>query len=186
MKAVLLKLFQLDTEPKPWYETVQVDPLEEPAMRELEIQGFSVDILSGSNPLLDVGVPGSEPISTEQLENLLQARNQLTWLNLAGKGLQDDQLSILAQFPNLTRLRLQNNPITDAGVAHLQGLSHLESLNLYGTQITDEALQYIRNMPALQNLYLWQTKVSKEAVAQLQNDLPELEVDMGIEVAGGE
>jgi Leucine-rich repeat (LRR) protein len=81
---------------------------------------------------------------------------------------------------NLTRLHLENNPITDDGLKVIEGLPHLESLNLYGTKVTANALESLKTLPSLKKVFLWQTNVTAEEAVQLQEALPNVEVDAGI------
>jgi hypothetical protein len=60
-------------------------------------------------------------------------------------------------------------------------MPYLEYLNLYGTQVSDEGIQQLKSLKNLRKLYLWQTRATEEGVARLQEAMPQLEVNMGIE-----
>ena len=62
-------------------------------------------------------------------------------------------------------------------------MPHLESLNLYGTEVTKDVLETLKTLPSLKKVFLWQTKVTQEEAQQLQEALPEVEVDAGISLA---
>jgi hypothetical protein len=78
---------------------------------------------------------------------------------------------------------LENNPITEQGLKVIEGLPHLESLNLYGTNVTGAILETLQSLPSLKKVYLWQSKVSQEEAAQIQEALPEVDVDVGVNLS---
>ena len=93
------------------------------------------------------------------MKALAPIKDQIHWLSLAQTGLQDSDLTRVAEFTNLRRLRIENNPITNQGLAALPTLSKLEVLNLNGTQITAQGLSQLALLNNLQSLYLWSTGI---------------------------
>ncbi len=184
IKTLLMRDYKLDTRPKPYVETANTSPLAEEARKKLEETGFSVQMLAANSNFVEIGpkVVRSE-VSSEQIQSLLEAKDQITWINFGDAGLEDSDLEVIGQLPQLTRLRLEKNKITDAGVTHLKGLSHLESLNLYGTEITDASIDLIAALPALKKVYLWQTQVSQDGVENLRSRRPDLMIDTGFQFA---
>ena len=143
--------------------------------------GFRVRILSHEAGALDIVLPaestGGE--ASELLQALLPVKDQVYWLTLAGVGVQDSDLSLIAQFPNLTRLRMENNPITDLGISSLKSLTKLEVLNLNGTRITADALESLGKIKSLKSLYLWNTAVKPEDKEVKEMTLAEVNVVFG-------
>jgi hypothetical protein len=184
IKTLLMRDYKLDTRPKPYVETANTSPLAEGAKNALEEAGFSVQILAANSNFVEIGpkVVRSE-VSSEQVQALLEAKDQITWINFGEAGLSDDDLKVIGQLPELTRLRLEKNNITDAGIAHLKGLTHLESLNLYDTKVTDASIDLIAALPALKKVYLWQTEVSQDGVEALRSKRPEMMIDTGFQFA---
>ena len=124
----------------------------------------------------------SEQLSADSLMNdLTLLSEQLTWLDLGESATTDRALSSLGSFKNLTRLHLENTRITDEGLIHLKDLAYLEYLNLYGTRVSDKGIQQLAGLRNLKRLYVWQTQVTAEGVARLQEELPGLEVNLGVE-----
>lgn len=179
IKVILLRSFDVDAVKKPYVEKIKVPPLESIIADELQGMGFDLIPLAENNNLLEISVVDS--LTMVEIEALLKAKQQITWLNFGESGIQDDMLIHLAKLPNLTRLRLEKNDISDAGVAHLATLPHLESLNLYGTSVTDQCLETLEQMPALKRVFLWQTAVTPEAVDALKNQREDLEIDLGFQ-----
>mgnify|MGYP001823596735 CR=1 FL=1 len=179
MQKVIQRLYGLDTQPKPWYESVKIPAADSLRLKSLVDAGFSVKTLGYENPLLDIKFSGEE-LSLEKLTKLADVGENITWLSLAGTDLKDDWVSIISKFPNLTRLELQKSGVSDKSVEFLKDLEHLESLNLYGTNVSDSCLPMLKNMPQLRRVYLWDSKVTIENARALENDALDLKVEMGV------
>lgn len=180
IKTILEDSYKVSLVKKSYVETAAVAPLPNEIMASLTDLGFTGSNLASGNNFLDIRYNklGATP-SAADIEKLLSAKEQVTWLNLANQNITDGMLASVAKLPNLTRLQIQQNPITDAGIATLESLQNLETLNLYGTQVTDAALASIEKLPNLKKLFLWQTQVTPEGVEGLKAKLPKLIVVMG-------
>lgn len=139
--------------------------------------GFKINTISAHHNLLDV-IPRkpNQALSGVQLAALLNAKEQIVWLNLAGTQLNDESMRIIGQLVNLRKLHLERNPITDQGLEKLSALVQLEYLNVYGTGITDQGIGYVGKLLKLQELFIGQTRVTENGVKTLQTILPDLEV----------
>ena len=179
MQSVILRLYNLDTRPKPWYESVKIPAVDSLQLKTLTDAGFSVKTLGYKNPLIDIKFSGEE-ITLEQLTKLVDVGENITWLSLAGTNVQDKWISVVSKFPNLTRLELQKTGVSDEAVAYLSVLEHLESLNLYGTNVTDSCLPILSEISRLKRVYLWNTKVTQNNVKALQKANNGLEVLIGV------
>lgn len=179
IRILLMRDYDLDTNPKPIYDLLSAPPLEEAVINQLIEKGFKISGLAAEHPLYQVQTL-MDSVSETDLQALLAAKEQVTWLNLSNKEISDSMLAIIGQFTNLTRLRLQNNPISDEGMEHLKTLENLESLNLYGTDISNTSLSILGDLPNLKRVFLWQTQISEDAIATLRESRPELEVQVGI------
>ncbi|GAB5559812.1 MAG: ribonuclease inhibitor [Synoicihabitans sp.] len=134
---------------------------------ELERLGFDATPIAEDINYLDIDFYrlGSGAISDEHVAALLKAKDHIAWLNLGNSGLQNAQLTTLAQLPNLLKLDISKNNLTDDGIASLTPLSQLQNINLHDTDITDGALPVLDKLPALKNAYLWSTAVTAAATA---------------------
>lgn len=184
IKQILEDDWKVSLVKKSYVETASVEPVETDVMTNLNELGFTGSPLASGNNFMDIRFNklGATPSKTD-LEKLLAAKEQITWLNLANQQIDDEMLSVIGQLTNLTRLQIQQNPISDNGVAKLGNLKNLETLNLYGTDITDAALSTIEQLPNLQKLFLWQTKVTSEGAENLKSKLPKLVIVMGTDIA---
>lgn len=180
MASILLKQYEVDVSEKPYYEKVKVNPAEEQVLEKIRNMGFKVETLGAGNNLLEVSYRGQ---NIENIEVLLEAAAQITWLDLSNTQITDEQINTIGKLPNLTRLRLQNNPIGDEGVAALSSLKHLESLNLHHTQVTNAVATTLGKIVGLKRVYLWETQATLAILSNLQAAKPELEVDLGIQYA---
>lgn len=159
-----------------------VSPVDPTVMDNLKAQGFKVYQIAQESPFLDVDFSLSDTtLSDNQIKALLKAQDQILWLTLSKKEVQDDHLEIIGQLPNLMRLRLDQTSITDEGMKHLTSLKKLEYLNLYGTNVSDASLESLKTISSLKSLYLWQTNVSEAAVEDLAAANPELMIDTGFQ-----
>lgn len=175
IKPVLLRRYDFDVEPKPWYETVRLAPLERTQIEELRKAGFEIRTLGPENPLLDVSY-SQKDLTEAHLQKLEVAKEHVTWLSLGGSNVRDEWLGRIGKFPNLTRLELEKTDISDKGVALLAPLKHLEVLNLYNTRITDAGLAEIEKINGLKRVYLWGTGVTAEMTQRAQEKNENLEI----------
>ncbi|MGY6742341.1 MAG: DUF2231 domain-containing protein [Cecembia sp.] len=133
-------------------------------INDLQNMGFRIRLLSYETGALDVVFP-NESVNgniSELIQLLFPIKDRIYWLTLAETGIQDPDLSVIAQFSNLQRLRIENNPISDLGISALKNLSKLEVLNLNGTQVSGRGMGQIAEIRSLKSLYLWNTAVSTQ------------------------
>ena len=178
IKPVLLRRYGLDTDPKPWYEMVRLPAADSIQIATLTRAGFTVKSLGASNPLLDIKYTDNN-LTLGKLRELEKVKEHITWLSLAQTNIEDDWLSIIGQFSNLTRLELEKTTVTDIGVTHLSRLEHLEALNLYGTDVTDASLSDIEKIGSLRRVYLWGTEVNPQTAKTIGEKNEELEIIIG-------
>jgi hypothetical protein len=88
--------------------------------------------------------------------------------------MKDDDLRVLAAFPDLGWFDAGSTSISDAGLVHLVGLRNLRYLVLYETDITDAGLKTLGGMPQLRSLQIAATKITDRGLAELAR-LPNLE-----------
>src|SRR5688572_25446908 len=71
----------------------------------------------------------------------------------------DQEMYLLAAFPELRRLNLSAAAITDEGVAKIRGLRKLEMLSLRNTGVTDAGLTNLAGFTKLEELFVQSSKV---------------------------
>jgi uncharacterized membrane protein/mono/diheme cytochrome c family protein len=183
IETLFEKNYSLEIKTKSFVETLIVPPISDAVFQKLEAQNFKVTRLAANNNLLEISLQsGLKNITNTQIETLLQAKDQITWLNLGNAEILDKHLPTIQQLQYLTRLRLEQTSVSDQRIALLEGLPNLESLNLYGTSVSDQSIASFIKMSALKNIYLWQTKVSSKGLEMLKSQRPNLEVVVGTEL----
>ena len=180
IQLILLRDYGVDSKLKPYFERIQVPQLSESQISEMMVLGLRVKPIANGNNLLSIK-PNTITFNKEQEAVILRSKDQITWLDLNGKNVEDGMLVSVGQLTNLTTLNLNNNPITDEGLANITELKHLEVLNLYGTSVTDNSLLYLKNLSALKRIYIWKTEISKQGVNDLIQEIPGLQVVGGID-----
>ncbi len=180
LSGLLMRDHKIDVTPKPYYEQAKAAPLDDSKLQIIEsLNKFNIRKLSAKNDFLDVSVSQDVDALTKQdVEQLLQLKENITWLDLKDKLSDPSALEIVGQLEHLTRLNLSGNTISDDQIASLSNLKFIESLNLVGTEITDTALDKLAMIASLKRLYVWQTGVTREASDQLAKN-------KGIEVVIG-
>ncbi len=168
---------------KSFLATLNLPPIADKTYQLLVDNGFKVKTIAGGSSLLEVTYPvyNPEPLSVEKIKLLLEAKENITWLDLSGLPLDDAGMVVVGQLPNLTKLKVDRTEITDAGVAHLLALKHLEYLNVYATEITDASADHIARLEGLRSVYVWKTKMTEAGVSQIQKANPTLRVETGIQ-----
>jgi uncharacterized membrane protein len=157
-----------------------VTPADELIIDQLQNEGLLVGPLAAEVHWLQANVPNNYS-GDSLMNNLSKVSEQLTWLNMGGTGTTDKNLAPISEFKNLTRLNLHKTKVTDESLQHIKELPYLEYLNLYGTEVSNEGIQQLAGLKNLKRLYVWQTQVTEEGALKLQQALPDLEVNIGLE-----
>jgi hypothetical protein len=100
----------------------------------------------------------------------------LETLRIDGDGLTDAGLAHLAGMTRMKSLDLPGVRLTEAGLDSLKSMKLLSTLRLDGTAVTDAGLRRLQGPTQLRHLHVGETQVSEADVADLQWELPELEV----------
>ena len=116
------------------------------------------------------------PITDDGLGHL-RTLTRLEVLSLSQTPITDAGLEHLKTLERLESLDLRGVPITDAGLKHLESLTRLEFLSIMQTPITDAGLEHLKTLKRLKYLGLWGTQVTNEGVWELQQALPDVEIN---------
>jgi len=173
--STLMRDYNLDYNPKAHYEKVKVDSLTGMIITELLKNKFTIDFMGETNNMISVTYNG-DSIRKSQMEKLLLAKDQITWLNLSNCNLTDDMLGLITDFKNLTRINIHSNPITDGSMDYFENFKHLSSINIYDTNITNTSLEKLVSLPSLTKLFIWKTGISKEKIQEVSNKYPDIEI----------
>ncbi|MEM8523508.1 MAG: chitobiase/beta-hexosaminidase C-terminal domain-containing protein [Bacteroidota bacterium] len=115
----------------------------------------------------------------EFLDELIAIKEQLTSLNVSNLPIEDADLSIIAQFPNLEKLLLNNTDVSGNNLETLKTCNKLQHLALSGTKVQESHLQKLTDFPALKEVYLWNTDIEPAAIDSLNQQFPNLKFERG-------
>ena len=168
IEHLLLRDFEIDTKPKPYFETLDLPTISQQNLERLNQSGWRFTHLSNQHNILDISFKKGA-VSSAMMTDLIAIKEHITWLDLSKTELSEASFEAIGQLQNLTRLNLSNTNINDTNIAYLNKLKHLEVLNLYGTKITDKSLQLLQNLVGLKRVYLWNTKTSAQGIKTLKS-----------------
>lgn len=178
--AIINRDYGVDYTDKPYYEKINVEPVQVKIVEKLNKAGFDVESMGESNNLISIKFKAAE-LTDGDVKTLEMVNENVTWLDMSNCSVSDNMLAVINKMHNLTRLDLHSNPITDEGIVQLTRLKHLESLNLYNTNLSDSGLFDIMNMEGLKRLYVWQTNVTEEGLGQARLANPDLSIIHGFD-----
>ncbi len=173
--ALVMRDYEKDLHPLPYYERVSVAQSSEELLDRLRANGFSVEYLGENNFLLDLAFRG-ENLEAGQYNLLTEVEDKVVFLDLSNTQLPSPLFERIPAMKHLVRLDLHGSNITDEDLDALTGLEHLEVINLYKTGITDVGLEAIAKLESLKRLYIWQTAASNDYVGELRTSRPDLDL----------
>jgi uncharacterized membrane protein len=172
--------YGLDYHPKPYYEKVKVDSLDEAIILDVRNSGFNVSYLGLDNLLLDVAY-NNDSINQTNIDLLNQLATHVTFLKMADCNLTNNLIKEMPVFQHLTRIDLSNNQIFDELIPFLSKQPNLETVNLHDTDLNYSALQSLLDQTNVKKVYIWNTKMSDEEIALISNNYPTVEIVSGFE-----
>ncbi len=142
----------------------------------------------GGNVIRDPARAG-HPVVSVELGNtrvqdadlrVLQQFPELRELHLIGTEVTDAGMREVGQLKGLQLLNLRRTRVTDQGLRELTGLVNLRTLDLADTDVTDAGLEQLRGQTSLRLLDVVNTRVTEKGVQQLLDDLRGLQVRHGV------
>ena len=171
--------YGLDLREKTYLETLTLSSPSQEELKSIEGEEYIWRFLNPEQSFLDLKFT-KKKIEINDLLKVQSIKNNITWLNLADCMLNDNHLSYISNFPNLTRLKIQKNPlVTNKGIEALQKLEHLTELNLYGTRVSNNTLITLGQMKSLKKLFVWNTRITDKDIADFKALNPDVEVIAG-------
>lgn len=151
----------------------------ESSLKEVNTPFCSVFQFATGSPALQADFFVSKKYERKNLENLSKVSEQLVILNLAKMPVKDEDLALIANFPNLERLNLNQTDITGNTIEQLKKCKKLESIALAGTKISKENLQKILDLPSLKEVFVWNTAIDEATVAEFLKKYSKIKFDRG-------
>ncbi|HEY1056577.1 MAG TPA: FN3 associated domain-containing protein, partial [Emticicia sp.] len=151
----------------------------EKALTEVNTPFCVVAPLATGSPALEAEFFVSRKFDRKSLENLSKVQEQLVELSLAKMPVKDEDITLIAKFPNLEKLNLNQTDITGATLDQLAQCKHLSSVALSGTKISKEKMQKLMALPALSEVFVWNTALDSVAIQELSKKYPKVAIDAG-------
>jgi uncharacterized membrane protein len=131
------------------------------------------------SPALSVSFFGKAMYRFEKLKELESINKQIIHLNLSRMQVTDDQLDLIATFPNLERLNLNYTDISDNGLTKLAGMNQLHSVSLVGTKISSAGLENLVKNKNVKEVFVWDTKIVTADLEKLKKIRKDIQIDLG-------
>ena len=136
------------------------------------------------SPVVSIDLSGCQKLKDEDLQ-VLASFPELRIVYLGGTATSDAGLKHLAGLTNLTELYLIGTDITDAGLKELVGLQNLVELRIGNTDITDAGLRELAKLKNLKTVGIVGTSVTEEGVKEFSEALPDMQHNWGRGGGGG-
>lgn len=148
-------------------------------LKEVNTPFCSVFQFASNSPALQADFFVSKKFERKNLENLSKVSEQLVILNLAKMPIKDEDLALIANFPNLEKLNLNQTDITGNTFEQLKKCKNLESIALAGTKISKDNLQKLLDLPTLFEVFVWDTAIDEANVAEFSKKYPKIKFNRG-------
>ena len=157
----------------------EFEPADETLVKKLNNNYRHIAPVAQASPALTVDFFSAAQFRPEQLQELLQVKNQVVSLNLNKMPVTDADLAVISRFTNLRRLNLSFTDIRGTGLAALQQLTELRQLSLSGTGVTASHLSPLRSLRNLSQLQIWNTPAREVPLQALQSQFKNTQIETG-------
>ena len=148
-------------------------------LKEVNTPYCSVFQFATGSPALQADFFVSKKYERKNLENLSKVSEQLVILNLAKMPIKDEDLTLIANFPNLEKLTLNQTDISGKTLEQLEKCKKLASVALTGTKITKAYLEKIVLFPAIKEVFVWNTAIDEATIREFSKKYPKVHIDKG-------
>lgn len=168
----------------PLFQTIETDDYTFAAPDEKKVQSLNnnyrvVKPLALGSPALSVEFFSKEQFKSQQLNDLVDVKNQIVTLNLNKMPVTDNDLKTIGQFTNLRKLNLSFTDITGATLQELNKLKELKILSLAGTKVKAANIQSLSGLNKLSHLIVWDVTLTAAELNSLQQHLKTTEIETG-------
>jgi uncharacterized membrane protein len=139
-------------------------------VRKLNTTYRLIKPLSAESPALFVNFYNSANFKSADIEGLMPLKGQIVSMDLSKMPLKDEDLKVLASFPELRKLILNFTDISGATLGELKKLKNLRELSLSGTAVKMTHIKSLEAIPSLKRVYVWSTGLSTQELATLKKE----------------
>lgn len=148
-------------------------------IKRLHNAGVMIFSVAQNSNYLTANFINAHSTADSVMSALKNVKDQLTWLKLEHKSVNDETLKAIKDCKNLVRLSLNHTQITDRGLEHLKNMDQLKSLSLVGTKVSAKGLEQLSKLKSLKSIYLYQTNVQRSDWAVIKKLFPKVTMDSG-------
>ncbi|MCR9017197.1 c-type cytochrome domain-containing protein [Aquiflexum gelatinilyticum] len=160
------------------YPEVQLEPLKEDVLKKLKGQGFFIEKLSVTSPLLKVSTINFPEADNQDLESLEPILAYITILDLSLSNVTDDVIPLVGKMENLTILKLNETKIEGKSFEMLEENTRLIQLHLTKSMVSGDNLEKLNSHPSLQKVFAFETPLAKEINVEKLKELS-FKVELG-------
>ncbi|SMD02998.1 c-type cytochrome domain-containing protein [Pedobacter nyackensis] len=157
----------------------EVDPANEKYIKSLNNAGVMIVPVAQSSNYLTANFINAHSTADSVMKALKSVKDQLAWLKLEHKSVNDQTLKSIKDCSSLVRLSLNNTKVTDKGLESLKNMDQLQYLSLVGTKVTAKGLKQLSKLKSLKSLYLYQTNIQRSDWGALKKAFPKVTLDSG-------
>ena len=160
-------------------KTYTFKEVSESTLAEVNTPFCVVAPLANGSPALEAEFFVSRKFDRKSLENLSKVKEQLVELSLSKMPVKDEDIKLIAQFPNLEKLNLNQTDIIGNTLDQLSLCKQLSSITLSGTKVGKAQLQKLMSLPALKEVFVWNTSLDSLAIQEFTKKYPRVVFDAG-------
>ncbi|TDE12411.1 FN3 associated domain-containing protein [Dyadobacter psychrotolerans] len=151
-------------------EQYDFDAADADKVKELNTTYRLIKSLSAESPALFVNFYNRTNFKSKDIEDLLALKEQIVSMDLSKMPVKDEDLKIIARFPELRKLILNFTDIKGETLGELQKLAKLRELSISGTSVRITQVKKLKEIPSLKRVYVWSTGLSTEEFALLKKE----------------
>lgn len=157
----------------------EIGAANEKDIKRLHNAGIMIFPVAQNSNYLTANFINAHSTADSVMKALNAVKDQLVWLKLEHKSVNDERLKALKDCRNLVRLSLNHTQITDKGLENLKDMDQLQSLSLVGTKVSAKGLAQLGKLKSLRSIYLYQTSVQKADWSTIKKLFPKATIDSG-------
>ncbi|WP_316812199.1 c-type cytochrome domain-containing protein [Pedobacter heparinus] len=157
----------------------EIDAASDKDIMRLNNAGVMIVPVGQNSNYLTANFINAHSTADSVMDALKAVKDQLVWLKLEHKSVNDATLKAIKNCKNLIRLSLNDTRITDKGLESLKNMDQLQSLSLVGTKVTANGLAQLSKLKSIRVIYLYRTNVQRSDWTALKKLFPKVNIDSG-------
>ncbi len=138
-----------------------------------------VSSIANNTPALQVDFFVTKKYDRKSLENLSKISKQIVNLNLSKMPIKDEDISLIAKFPNMEKLNLNQTEITGKTLELLKSCKNLNSIAISGNKVAKSDLEKLLTLPSIKEVFTWETQLQIADIQNLTKKYPKIKFENG-------